>query len=403
MPTPRPTRISTNNSCEAPEQGITGGFGKELALVFPADEKGLATRQSSGKTINVIAKEVPFFFGGSADLAGSNDTLIEGGGDFEAGNYLGRIFHFGIREHGMAAALNGMALHGGVIPFGGTFLMFNDYMKPAYRLAHLMGVQSNFVFTHDSIGQGEDGPTHQPVETLAAMRATPNSCVIRPGDSGEVPYAWLAALQRKNAPTALVFSRQAVPTFDRTKFAPASGVLKGAYTLSEAKGGKPQVILIGTGSELQLCVKAQEALEKEGVMATAWGGAPSLNFSGRLAQRAQYQDEVLPPSVKARIVVEAATSFGWHRWTGINGKFVTLERFGASAPGNVALKNLGFTVENVVKAAKESLKAYKISTHVERLCQGQHCSKILLIKSATFVLAANCDSVATEGACGEKV
>jgi transketolase len=322
--------------------------------VFPADEKGLATRQASGKTINVIAKEVPFFYGGSADLAGSNDTLIEGGGDYEAGHYANRVFHFGIREHGMAASLNGMALHGGVIPFGATFLMFNDYMKPAYRLAHLMGVQSIFVYTHDSIGQGEDGPTHQPVETLAAMRATPNGCVIRPGDSNEVTYAWLVAMQRKNAPTALVFSRQAMPTFDRTKFAPASGTLKGAYTLSEAKGGKPLVILIGTGSELQLCVKAQEALEKESV-AVRVVSAPSLELFA--AQPASYQDEVLPPSVKARVVVEAATSFGWHRWTGDHGKFVTLERFGASAPGAVALKNLGFTVENVVKAAKESLKS----------------------------------------------
>jgi transketolase len=322
--------------------------------VFPADEKGLATRQSSGKAINAIAKEVPFFYGGSADLAGSNDTLIDKGGDFEADNYLGRIFHFGIREHGMAAALNGMALHGGVIPFGGTFLMFNDYMKPAYRLAHLMGVQSIFVFTHDSIGQGEDGPTHQPVETLAAMRATPNACVMRPGDSNEVSYAWLVALQRKNAPTALVLSRQAVPTFDRTKFAPASGTLKGAYTLSEAKGGKPQVILIGTGSEVQLCVKAQELLEKEGI-ATRVVSSPSLELFA--AQPTSYQDEVLPPSVQARVVVEAATSFGWHRWAGPNGKFVTLERFGASAPGGVAMKNLGFTPEKVVEAAKESLKA----------------------------------------------
>ena len=321
---------------------------------FPADEKGLATRQASGKTINALAKEVPFFYCGSADLAGSNDTLIDKGGDFEADNYLGRIFHFGIREHGMAAALNGMALHGGVIPVGATFLMFNDYMKPAYRLAHLMGVQSIFVYTHDSIGQGEDGPTHQPVETLAAMRATPNACVIRPGDCNEVTYAWLVAMQRKNAPTALVFSRQAMPTFDRTKFAPASGTLKGAYILSEAKGGKPHVILIGTGSEVQLCVKAQEALEKEGIMARVVS-APSLELFA--AQPVSYQDEVLPPSVKARVVVEAATSFGWHRWTGSNGRFVTLERFGASAPGAVALKNLGFTPENVVKAAKESLKS----------------------------------------------
>jgi transketolase len=319
--------------------------------LFPADEKGLATRQASGKTLNVLAKEIPFFYGGSADLAGSNDTLIKDGGDFEAENYLGRIFHFGIREHAMAAALNGMALHGGVIPFGGTFLIFNDYMKPAYRLAHLMGVQSIFVFTHDSIGQGEDGPTHQPVETLAAMRATPNGCVIRPADANEVPYAWLAALERKKAPTALVFSRQAVPTFDRAKYAPASGLLKGAYVLSDPRG-TPQVILMGTGSEVQLCVKAQEALEKEGIAARVVS-APSLELFA--AQPLPYQQEVLPPSVKARVVVEAATSFGWHRWTGPQGRFVTLERFGASAPGSVALKNLGFTVDHVVQAAKESL------------------------------------------------
>jgi transketolase len=322
--------------------------------VFPADEKGLATRQASGKTLNAIAKEVPFFMGGSADLAGSNDTLIEGAGDFEADNYLGRVFHFGVREHGMAAALNGMALHGGSIAFGGTFLMFNDYMKPAYRLAHLMGIQSIFIFTHDSIGQGEDGPTHQPVETLAAMRATPNGCVIRPGDSGEVPYAWLAALNRKNGPTALVLTRQAVPTFDRAKMAPASGLSKGAYVLSEAKGGKPRVILIGTGSEVQLCVKAQEILEKEGVAARVVS-MPSMELFA--AQPAAYQEEVLPSKVQARVVAEAATSFGWHRWAGPKGRFVTLERFGASAPGNVAMKNLGFTPENVVNAAKESLNS----------------------------------------------
>jgi transketolase len=322
--------------------------------VFPADEKGLATRQASGKVLNVIAKEVPFFLGGSADLAGSNDTLIDKGGDFEAANYTGRIFHFGIREHGMAAALNGIALHGGSIAFGGTFLMFNDYMKPAYRLAHLMGVQSIFVFTHDSIGQGEDGPTHQPVETLAAMRATPNGCVLRPADANETTYSWLIALQRKNAPTALVLSRQAVPTFDRSKMAPASGTLKGAYILSEAKNGKPQVILIGTGSEVQLAVKAQELLEKEGIAARVVS-APSLELFA--AQSAAYQEEVLPSLVKARVVVEAAASFGWHRWAGDKGKFVTLDRFGASAPGNVALKNLGFTPEHVVTAAKEGLKA----------------------------------------------
>jgi transketolase len=322
--------------------------------VFPTDEKGLATRVASGKVINAIAKEVPFFLGGSADLAESNMTLIEGGGDFAAGNYLGRVFHFGIREHGMAAALNGMALHGGVIPFGATFLMFNDYMKPAWRLAHLMGIQSIFVFTHDSIGQGEDGPTHQPVETLAAMRATPGSVVLRPADANETSYSWLVALYRKQNPTTLVLSRQNLPTLDRTKLAPAAGLLHGGYVLSEAQGGSPKVILIGTGSEVQLCLKAQEALEKEGTP-TRVVSMPSMEIFA--SQPSSYQQEVLPSSVTARVAVEAATSFGWHRWVGPKGKFVTLDRFGASAPGGVAMKNLGFTPEAVVAAAKASLQA----------------------------------------------
>ncbi len=323
---------------------------------FPPDTKGIATRTASGKVINFLAKEIPFLLGGSADLAGSNDTLIDGGGDFEADQYQGRIFHFGVREHAMAAAMNGMALHGGVIPFGGTFMMFNDYMKPAFRLAHLMGVQSIFIFTHDSIGQGEDGPTHQPVETLASMRSTPNSCVIRPADASEVPFAWLVALERKNAPTTLVFTRQAVPTFDRASLGPASGLLKGVYILSEAKGGKPQVVLIGTGSEVQLCLKAQEMLATEGIQARVVS-APSLELFA--SQPASYQDEVLPPTLKARVVVEAAVSFGWHRWAGPHGKFVTLDRFGASAPGPIAMKNLGFTPEKVVAFAKESLNSLK--------------------------------------------
>ena len=207
---------------QALKKEIPEGLEKKLP-VFPADEKGVATRSASKKIINAIAQEVPHFYGGSADLAGSNDTIIENGGSFESDNYQGRIFHFGVREHGMGAELNGLALHGGVIPFGATFLMFNDYMKPAYRLAHLMGVQSIFVYTHDSIGQGEDGPTHQPVETLAAMRSIPNGCVLRPADANESTYAWLAAMNRKNAPTALIFTRQNVPTFDRSKMGAASG------------------------------------------------------------------------------------------------------------------------------------------------------------------------------------
>ena len=322
--------------------------------VFPADEKGLATRVSSGKVINVLAKEVPYFMGGSADLAESNMTLIDGGGDFEADNYGGRVFHFGVREHGMAAALNGMALHGGNIAFGGTFLIFTDYMKPSLRLAHLMGVQSIFVFTHDSIGQGEDGPTHQPVETLASIRAIPHAMVIRPADANEVSYAWLFAMNHKKGPTVLALSRQNVPTLDRSKFTHASQLFKGAYVLSEAKGGKPKVILIGTGSEVDLCVKAQALLEQENIP-TRVVSAPCLELFED--QPLEYQNQVLPPEVSARVAAEAASSFGWHRWVGPKGTFVCLERFGASAPGVVALKNLGFTPEKVVEAAKKSLSS----------------------------------------------
>jgi transketolase len=286
-------------------------------------------------------------------LAESNITTIEGGGDFEAESYHGRIFHFGVREHGMAAAMNGMALHGGVIPFGGTFLIFTDYMKPALRLSHLMKQQVIYVMTHDSIGQGEDGPTHQPVETLATIRSIPHAVVLRPADANEVSYAWLYAVKNQKGPTVLALSRQNIPVLDRSKFAPASELEKGAYVLSEAKGGKPQVILIGTGSEVDLCVKAKILLESEGILARVVS-APSLELFED--QSLEYQNSVLPPGVKARVAVEAASPFGWHRWVGPQGKFVTLERFGASAPGAVAMKNLGFTPENVAAAAKESLR-----------------------------------------------
>jgi transketolase len=322
--------------------------------VFAADEKGMATRVASGKVLNVLAKELPFLVGGSADLTESNGVVLEGETPFSAEDHLGRMFHFGVREHAMAAIVNGMALHGGVIPYGATFLMFYDYMKPAFRMAHLMGVQSIFVYSHDSIAQGEDGPTHQPVETLASMRATPNSVIIRPVDANEVTYAWLTAIERKNAPTALILTRQNVPILDRTKLAPASGLLKGAYVISEAKGGKPQVILIGTGSEVYLCLKAQEMMEKENI-ACRVVSMPSMELFQ--AQAASYQESVLPQSIKARVVVEAACSFGWCRWAGPHGKFVTLDRFGASAPGPVAMKNLGFTPEKILAAAKESIQS----------------------------------------------
>ena len=334
--------------------GVTVCFWRvnEKLPVFPAEEKGPATRQASGKVLNAIAKEVPFLMGGSADLSSSNETIIKDGGVFQANNYSGRQFHFGIREHAMGAILNGMALHGGILPFGGTFLIFYEYMKPAYRLSHLMELPTIMVYTHDSIAVGEDGPTHQPVETLIAIRSVPNACVFRPADSNETSYAWLTALQRHNAPTALVLTRQSVPTLDRSKLAAASGTLKGAYVLSEAKDGKPQVILIGTGSEVQVCLKAQEILEKDGV-ATRVVSMPCMELFA--SQPPAYQEQVLPNSVKARVGVEAAGSFGWYRWVGTYGRFVTMESFGASAPGPVAMKKFGFTPENVAAVAKESL------------------------------------------------
>jgi transketolase len=320
--------------------------------VYPPDAKGLATRVASGRAINALAKELPFLVGGSADLGESNNTVIEHGGDFSAENRAGRVLHFGVREHAMAAALNGMALYGGVIPFGGTFLIFADYMKPALRLAHLMRLPSVFVFTHDSIGVGEDGPTHQPVESLALLRSIPGARVIRPCDANETSQAWLAAVRRSDGPTCLVLTRQNLPVLDRSKLAPASLLHQGAYVLSDNASGAPKVILIGTGSEVSLCLKAQERLHAEGVP-TRVVSAPCLELFA--AQPAEYRDQVLPPEVTARVVVEAASSFGWCRWAGPKGRFVTLDRFGASAPAATLFEQFGFTVDHVVHAAKESL------------------------------------------------
>jgi transketolase len=317
---------------------------------FPADAKGMATRASSGKVINQIAKKLPWLVGGSADLAPSTLTLMDGGGDFEPGSYNARNMHFGIREHGMGAVVNGMCLSG-LRAFGSTFFVFTDYMRPSMRLAAIMGLPAFWVFTHDSIGVGEDGPTHEPIEHLAALRVIPNMTVIRPGDANEVTEAYRSALTNKHGPTALVLSRQNVPTFDRTKYAAASGASKGGYVLADAADGRPDVILIGTGTELPLCVDAYEKLKAEGVKARVVS-LPSWEIFD--AQPQSYRDSVLPPNVTRRVGVELGAEQGWCKYLGDKGKFLGMRSYGASAPVGVLLKHFGFTVENVVKLAKET-------------------------------------------------
>jgi transketolase len=317
---------------------------------FVADAKGLATRASSGKVLNQIAKRLPWLVGGSADLAPSTLTLIDGGGDFEAGGYGGRNLHFGIREHAMGAILNGMALSG-LRAFGATFFVFTDYMRPAIRMAALMGLPAIYVFTHDSIGVGEDGPTHQPIEQLASLRAIPNLTVIRPGDANEVAEAYRAAMENTAGPTALVLSRQNLPTLDRGKYAPAAGARQGGYVLADASDGKPEVILIGTGSELSLCLSAYEKLLAEGVQARVVS-LPSWELFD--AQPQAYRDAVLPPAVNKRVAVELGIEQGWCKYIGRCGRFLGMTSYGASAPVGVLLKHYGFTVENLVTLAKET-------------------------------------------------
>jgi transketolase len=320
---------------------------------FPADAKGLATRESSGKVLNVIAQNIPWLIGGSADLATSNKTTLkfEGAGDFKPDNYAGRNLHFGVREHAMAAAVNGLTVSG-IRAFGATFFNFSDYMRASIRLAALMEQPSIFIFTHDSIGVGEDGPTHQPIEQLASLRAMPNLIVLRPGDANEVTEAWKVIAQLKQQPVALVLTRQNLPTFDRTKFGVASGTAKGAYVLADAPGGKPDVILIGTGSEVSLCVEAYEKLKTEGVNARVVS-MPSWELFEQ--QDDSYRDSVLPPSVTARVSVEMASVFGWERYVGMKGRKIGMHRFGASAPLKDLLKYFGFTAEKVVEEARKAI------------------------------------------------
>jgi transketolase len=328
--------------------------GWDAALpVFPADAKGMATRESSGKALNAVAAKVPWLLGGSADLAPSTKTLIAGdaAGHQSAATPGGRNLHFGVREHAMASIANGLALCK-LRPYGATFLFFCDYLKPALRLSSLMELPVVYVFTHDSIGVGEDGPTHQPIEQLASMRSTPGVVTIRPADANETTEAWKVAMEHRSGPICLALTRQALPVLDRTKYAAASGLARGAYVLADAGEGAPQLILIGTGSEVSLCVAAQEKLKAEGIAARVVS-MPSWELFER--QNRAYRDSVLPPDVTARVAVEQASGFGWSRWVGDRGAVLCMTGFGASAPFSDLQKKFGFTVENLVRTAKEQL------------------------------------------------
>jgi len=331
------------------------GWDKNIPT-FPPDAKGVATRESSGKVLNVFAQNIPWLVGGSADLATSNKTTLkfEGAGDFQAEDYSGRNLHFGVREHAMAAALNGMALCK-LRAFGGTFFNFTDYMRPSMRLAAVMEIPTIYVLTHDSIGLGEDGPTHQPVEQLASLRAMPGMVVLRPGDANEVVEAWKATLQMKHEPVSMVLTRQDLPTLDRNKYAAAAGLAKGGYVLAESQG-KPDLILIGTGSELSLCVAAYEKLTAEGTRVRVVS-LPTWELFEKQTQA--YRDSVLPPDVRARVSVEAGSVFGWERYVGLDGAILGMTTFGASAPAKDLFKKYGFTVEHVLEAARGVLARKK--------------------------------------------
>ena len=321
--------------------------------VFQPAEGSVATRIASGKVLQAFAPRVPWLIGGSGDLAPSTKTLLGGTVYFGKNRYHGRNIAWGVREHAMAGCCSGMALHGGVRPYGATFLIFSDYARPAIRLAALMELPVIYVMTHDSIGLGEDGPTHQPVEHLAALRAIPNFCVIRPADANEVAYAWRAAMGRRHGPTMLVLTRQDLPIFDRQKLGGAEGLLKGAYVLAREKGALPDVILIASGSEVQLIMAAQEKLAKEGIDARVVSMPSWELFRG---QPQEYRDQVLLPQVKARLAVEAAVPVGWHEWVGDGGDIMGITRFGASAPAKENFKRFGFTVDHVVERAKRLVR-----------------------------------------------
>jgi transketolase len=319
---------------------------------FPADSKGMALRAASGKVINALAGELPELMGGSADLAPSTNTMIKDGGNYQMETPAGRNLHFGVREHGMGAIINGLASTQAFIPYGATFLVFSDYMRPAIRISALAGHGSVWIFTHDSIGLGEDGPTHQPVEQLTSLRLIPNLVVIRPGDANEVAAAWKVAIQRRNAPTLMALTRQAVPTLDRSILSPAEGLERGAYVLADVGDGPPDLILMASGSEVSLIVEAGFRLGAEGhnVRMVSF---PSWELFA--AQDAAYRETVFPGNVRLRVAVEAGVTCGWEKWVGEDGRILGIDRFGASAPGKLLMEKFGFTVENVISQAEELL------------------------------------------------
>jgi transketolase len=321
--------------------------------VFAADPKGMATRVASGQTLNAIAAVLPELVGGSADLTPSNNTWLKDSTAFDPENPLGRYFHFGVREHGMGAIVNGMAYHGGLIPFGATFLVFTDYMRGAIRLSALSHIHSIWVMTHDSVGLGEDGPTHQPIEHLASLRAMPNMTVIRPADANETREAWKAAITHKDGPTLLSLTRQAVPTLDRSKYAGAEGLQKGAYVLTDLGKGKPELILMASGSEVSLVIGAAEKLAADGVKVRVVS-FPSWELFEKTG--CEYQSEVFPKEIRKRVAVEMASPFGWERWTGSEGLILGIDHYGASAPLKAILQGFGFTVDAVYQTVKHYLE-----------------------------------------------
>lgn len=320
--------------------------------VFHADDKGVATRAASGTVLNAMASSLPNLIGGSADLAPSNKTFVKGADIFQALHYEGRNFHFGVREHGMGAILNGMALHGGIIPYGGTFLIFSDYMRPAIRLAAMMGLRVVYVFTHDSIGLGEDGPTHQPVEQLAALRAIPDLRVIRPCDANETAEAWRVALNGKKGPVVLALTRQAVPTLDRDLYSPAYGLVRGAYVLTDMGNGIPDVILIGSGSEVHIALEAAKVLDDKNVSVRVVS-MPSWELFEM--QSEAYRHEVLPPEVTKRVAIEAGVTQGWHRYVGDGGEVIGIDHFGASAPYKILYEKFRITAAEMVERSLKLL------------------------------------------------
>jgi transketolase len=325
---------------------------EDLLPVFSTDPKGVATRTASGKALNALASHIPELMGGSADLAPSNNTWISSAAAFQKDTPQGRNIHFGVREFGMGAIVNGMAVHGGVIPYGGTFLVFSDYMRGAIRLSALSHYPSLWIFTHDSIGLGEDGPTHQPVEHVAALRAIPNLAVIRPSDANETSEAWRAAISRRKGPSALILTRQALPVLDRGFYEPASGLQRGAYVLADLGAHTPEIILMAAGSEVSLIVEAGTRLMSEGI-SVRLVSFPCWEFFKE--QDAEYQESVLPPSIQLRLAVEAGIAQGWERWTGSQGAVISVERFGASAPYKTLYEQFGLTVCHVLETAHHLL------------------------------------------------